>query len=271
LFLSKVTLTDITKVDSTVISAVNANNAAIETGFDNTLSLDGTSPNTMAADIDMDGNTLLNLPAPSDLTSPVRLQDINDLEAGGILDNQVANEKLADMPSMTFKGRLFGEGDPEDIPINDIGNYITIQTWLEGYELRYIEGLYVNSNFDPNNRVVLKANDVLVTTEDTNVQVKLNKADIADSATFLFQTNWSGRAEIGTSGNDDFSFKVSPDGSNWYTGLTLKSGAKGVPVLPSFATGDLPAAATAGAGALAFDSTVGKAVCSDGSTWTALW
>jgi hypothetical protein len=38
----------------------NANNAAIEVALDNTLSLDGTSPNAMLANLDMNGYGLLN-------------------------------------------------------------------------------------------------------------------------------------------------------------------------------------------------------------------
>jgi len=55
----KVTLTDITSgYDSA--SAYNANNDRIEAGFDNTLSRDGTSPNQMGADLDMNSNDVLN-------------------------------------------------------------------------------------------------------------------------------------------------------------------------------------------------------------------
>lgn len=36
-------------------------------------------------------------------------------------------------------------------------------------------------------------------------------------------------------------------------------------------TANLPSAATAGAGALAYDTTLARAVCSNGSAWTALW
>jgi hypothetical protein len=122
---------------------------------------------------------------------------------------------------------------------------------------------------DSTNRLSVNSSAVLFNNVGNGTQLKLNKAATGDSATFLFQTNWSGRAEIGTSGNDDFSFKVSPDGSNWYTGLVLKSGAKGVPVLPSFATVALPAAATAGSGALAYNSTCGCVVTSNGSDWGA--
>ena len=47
----------------TSITALNANFTALKEGFDNTLSRDGSSPNTMSADIDLNGNDLNNVAA----------------------------------------------------------------------------------------------------------------------------------------------------------------------------------------------------------------
>lgn len=58
--MAKLTLTDITSgYQSTTV--YNANNDAIETALDNTLSRDGTSPNTMGANLDMNSNKIVNL------------------------------------------------------------------------------------------------------------------------------------------------------------------------------------------------------------------
>ncbi|SDG36659.1 DUF2793 domain-containing protein [Pelagibacterium luteolum] len=54
-----------------------------------------------------------------------------------------------------------------------------------------------------------------------DVRLTLNKEASGDSATVLFQTGFSGRAEIGLAGNDDFAFKTSADGSDFATALTL--------------------------------------------------
>lgn len=45
------------------ITALNTNFTALRDGFDNTLSRDGSSPNTMSADIDLNGNDLNNVAA----------------------------------------------------------------------------------------------------------------------------------------------------------------------------------------------------------------
>lgn len=56
------TLTDITSLtNSSAINALSENWDAIEEAFDNTLSLDGSTPNAMGADLDLNGNALLNV------------------------------------------------------------------------------------------------------------------------------------------------------------------------------------------------------------------
>lgn len=64
--MAKLTLSDLTTLanETSAINTINNNNTAIETALENTLSRDGTAPNAMAADIDMDGNRILNHPAP---------------------------------------------------------------------------------------------------------------------------------------------------------------------------------------------------------------
>ena len=50
------------------ITALNANFTALKEGFDNTLSRDGSSPNTMSADIDLNGNDITNVNTITDAT-----------------------------------------------------------------------------------------------------------------------------------------------------------------------------------------------------------
>jgi hypothetical protein len=61
---------------STIATTINSNSAATETALENTLSRDGTLPNQMMSDLDMNSNQILNLPFPSSPNSPVRLIDI---------------------------------------------------------------------------------------------------------------------------------------------------------------------------------------------------
>ncbi len=83
--MSKITLTDLVNLqnETTAVNAINGNNAVIETAFDNTLSRDGSAPNSMEASIDMDSNRILNLPSPTSANEPVRLQDLANYATGG--------------------------------------------------------------------------------------------------------------------------------------------------------------------------------------------
>src|SRR5512139_2729443 len=57
--MSKLVLSDVTSGYAST-TVVNANNAAIETALENTLSRDGTGPNQMGAALDMNGFNILN-------------------------------------------------------------------------------------------------------------------------------------------------------------------------------------------------------------------
>jgi hypothetical protein len=61
--MAKVTRVTLTNLDnpSTAVSQINANFAALQTAMDNTVSRDGTSPNSMVASLDMNGNAIINL------------------------------------------------------------------------------------------------------------------------------------------------------------------------------------------------------------------
>jgi chemotaxis protein histidine kinase CheA len=78
--MSKITLEDLTSIqnDPTAVDTINANMAVIVSAFDDTLSRDGTAPNPMLADLDMNTHKILNLPAPRSPLEPARLKDIGD-------------------------------------------------------------------------------------------------------------------------------------------------------------------------------------------------
>lgn len=79
------TLTDLSSLqnESTAIAKINANTAAIQAAFQDVLSLDGQTPNSMNTALDMNSNEILNLPAPVSGSSPMRLTDFQTLSGGG--------------------------------------------------------------------------------------------------------------------------------------------------------------------------------------------
>jgi len=75
---SKITLNSVADItqSSTAQTTINTDFATIQTAFDNTLSRDGTSPNQMGSNLDMNSNQIINLPAPVGSNSPARLVDV---------------------------------------------------------------------------------------------------------------------------------------------------------------------------------------------------
>lgn len=96
--MSKTNLNDIGDVRAAT-SIINNNNALIENAIENTLSRDGTGPNEMNAQLDMNDHRVINLPAPVSDSEPMRKQDIEDLIAAassGIIATQPEAEAGVD-------------------------------------------------------------------------------------------------------------------------------------------------------------------------------
>ena len=86
--------------------------------------------------------------------------------------------------------------------------------------------LGINAQADATNKLVVKSDAVLHSHDDVtpgtgDARHVVNKAAPGNTASFVFQTNYGGRAEIGLTGSDDFAFKVSPDGVTWHTALVI--------------------------------------------------
>jgi hypothetical protein len=79
--------------------------------------------------------------------------------------------------------------------------------------------LGVSATADATNRLTVSSPATLLNHAGSGHQLKLNKAAPTDTASLLFQTGFGGRAEMGTAGTDDFSVKVSADGTTWFTAL----------------------------------------------------
>lgn len=85
--MAKLTLNDVGSLTSftTAAANINANSALITTAMENTLSRDGTAPNQMSANLDMNSNQIVNLPAPASANSALRLQDLVTFTGGGTI------------------------------------------------------------------------------------------------------------------------------------------------------------------------------------------
>jgi len=74
---------------------------------------------------------------------------------------------------------------------------------------------------DSNNPVSMNIASMLLSNSSGSLNVTLSKQATANDARFTFQTNYSTRALFGLLGDDNFTVKVSPDGSTFKTGFTV--------------------------------------------------
>ena len=88
-------------------------------------------------------------------------------------------------------------------------------------ETENLGGLGIGIQSDALNRLAVRSAATLLTHDGAGHQLKINKATSGDTASLLFQSNWSGRAEMGLMGEDGFAIKLSPDGNQWSTALSF--------------------------------------------------
>lgn len=82
----------------------------------------------------------------------------------------------------------------------------------------------INTTADTTNRLAVRSNAALfapATGGTGDVRIVATKDTSGDVVSYLFQNNFSGRAEFGLIGSDDFSLKVSADGSAFSQAFTV--------------------------------------------------
>lgn len=79
----------------------------------------------------------------------------------------------------------------------------------------------INATADTTNRLSINSPASLFNHQGNGHQLKVNKNTVTDTSSVLFQTDFSGRAEFGLTGDDDFRIKVSPDGSIFFDSILI--------------------------------------------------
>lgn len=93
------TITDITSGHGTT-TVINDNFNNVQTAFDNTLSRDGSTPNAMGADLDMDSNKILNLPAATTGAEPVTYSQFLSEALGAVVSDGVFVNSIAALKAL---------------------------------------------------------------------------------------------------------------------------------------------------------------------------
>ena len=160
--------------------------------------------------------------------------------------------------------------------------------WLDAAQvigaLQNLAALGVGATADANNPLIVSGPAALFTHAGAGMQLKLNKATAGDTASLLYQTGYSGRAEMGLCGDDAFHLKVSPDGASFTEAVLVDgSGRVGLGTTPtsrlqvegavrvkSYSKASLPSPSGEGSGAMihVYDDSAGSTIAfSDGGTW----
>ncbi|MFC0283059.1 DUF2793 domain-containing protein [Camelimonas abortus] len=96
-----------------------------------------------------------------------------------------------------------------------------------------LDRLGIGTGADPLNPLSVRADNVLFSARDViagggDLRLKANRQAPAGTVSHLFQSGWSGRAEFGLIGDDDFVLKVSPDGATWREALRVDAATAAV-------------------------------------------
>ena len=122
-----------------------------------------------------------------------------------------------------------------------------------------VDEVGISATSDATNRLAVASPASLFNHAGAGHQMKLNKASTAQTAAILFQTNFSGRAELGTLGNNNFALKVSGNGTSYTTALEVNATSAGVELFrPVLLTGQSSPPASPANGHLWHDSTRGQ-------------
>lgn len=143
----------------------------------------------------------------------------------------------------------------------------------------------VNTQADSYNRFAVASDAVLLTHSGAGHQLKINKNQSDNTASLLFQSGWTGYAEMGLAGENNFSIKVADDAGQWRQVLRIDRANGNIAIgsvwptaalhvdgalrLKNYEASALPDAVQSGAGAMVFVKTGQgiKPAFSDGAQW----
>ena len=139
--MAKIVLSDLVNLNNPVsaVNTINANSAAIEAAFENTLSRDGTQPNTMLADLDMNSHRILNIVAATTGGEPVNLDQVNAVVANAIDFSMRGTNGWTPVLSVTIDGER---------------RVLRVTDWVGGTGTKPETGLYVSESGLTNNIVI---------------------------------------------------------------------------------------------------------------------
>lgn len=203
----KVQLNDLSSLanETSVIATINANNAAIEEGFNNTVSRDGTSPNTLEDDINMNSNRIYNVPLVPLTNADVATKYYVDSLAGILDPDNNAFENLEIDGTLTVNGA------------SDFNSAVNIDAALTADSATITGTLAVVDTLSAENGTFLVSNDKIHFNPAGNAGIELGRTDNIASTPYIdFHSS--------TDGTNDFDSRIIASGGTTSDG----AGAIGV-------------------------------------------
>lgn len=123
-----------------------------------------------------------------------------------------------------IKGLVAYVADEQTLLVQTGAAWVDLSTILS---LQNVPKLGVNTTADSTNRLAIKSTAALFAALEAanggsdDIHVVFNKNATNKDAAFILQNGFSTRALIGLLGDDNLTFKVSPDGSTFKTGFTV--------------------------------------------------
>ena len=123
------------------------------------------------------------------------------------------------------KGWLAWVEDENALIVWDGGAWTDVASYTS---IDQVAMLGINTAADGFNKLTVKSDAVLHSHDDVtpgsgDVRHVLNKKQPSNTASLVFQSGFSGRAEFGITGDDQFRIKVSPDGSTWFEAIVVNN------------------------------------------------
>ena len=101
----------------------------------------------------------------------------------------------------------------------------TLETGSGGALPDIIDSLGINTSANTNNRLSVAANATLLSHDGDDHRLVINKGGETNTASLVFQSAYSGRAEFGLTGTNSVSLRVSPDGQSFEDAFIVQAGS----------------------------------------------
>lgn len=145
--MAKISLNNLTSIsgnETSAINTINTNNDSIETASDNWLSRDGTAPNQMLSDFDMNSFRILNCIDAVNLSEPATYRQLLDLfgtlsSGGSLIKDMVAEVTMTGNGSQLLTGVQGDFSIPFTCVITgwtllaDVNGSLVIDIWKDTY------------------------------------------------------------------------------------------------------------------------------------------